>query len=1075
MLFFKRFYRNYGFRRIQHLQSPPINNLAGLILPRASVFHYLPEDSVTKGIPSDHWAVKDSARLVMVDHVKELSPNAREGNPRRNAVLADTEIKQYHRRHRKLKLVRDLARNTRDPRTPLVVNYALLPELYRYMESIYTAHYKLTNINGTLFNTIGNYVERLDREHFVTINLPTPIPTLTEFRRAETNLNRQIMAAFNSAEHLLILELWKWLGPNRDKGQMAVLSETTLQRLNFIIIHDNKWILFNLGVIDQWRRELEAEVPALEAELKFALESHPETLEPGLGDKLKLAFEANDESIVKPDALQKRFLRILMALFESTTPVTDVSDAELVEEKQNSPLPEVGDDKEGEIEEVSSVDTLPPEAPDTQEDVRRVLREEVVTDDEIEAELDALRKIVEEAQQVTFDDPFVEVPVTLTDGVMNRAEELAGEGVISAAEYKRYEKIAATHKEIKNPYTGKGSLLDFAKIEPEELTIETPEVFSDNPAVIDKSMLASTVHDFDRRYIKDVLKRDVVRNVMTFNRAGVAVTDYQVEAVEDIANEYEIHTVKLTPVSGKSSTIRFKLPVIKEDGTYVANGVLYRSRKQRADLPIRKVRPNKVALTSYYGKVFVERSEKVVHDYGQWLIREIRSAGLNKDDPRITELRTARSVNSELKLPRLYSILGSAFVSFNAGGIEFFFNYARRLKHFGEAVVNVVEVDGLVMVGTRGKVPVVVDDNNTLYLSANENLEVLGKIEDVVQFDRSGAPVDVAELLVFGKAIPLGVVLAYHTGLQRLIANLPGEVKRVPAGEKIQLSDSEFAIRFEDESLVVSREDRLASLILGGFNNYKKSLRRYSIHDFNKKAVYLNVLDDFGLGNRHLRELDLMHDMFIDPITEDILKEMSEPTTWLGLLRRSVELLLTDYSPQEVDLEFMRIRGYERIAGAVYLEMVKSMRGYTAREGTANASVDMKPFAVWETINSDPSKVQVEESNPIKNINEKESVTFTGVGGRGKTSMVKRTRVFGRTDMGTISEATVDSGDVAINTYTSANPKFANLRGITKRYDPANDGAASVLSTGALLSPAADTDDPKRVKNLPSCMGTYNN
>ena len=86
-------------------------------------------------------------------------------------------------------------------------------------------------------------------------------------------------------------------------------------------------------------------------------------------------------------------------------------------------------------------------------------------------------------------------------------------------------------------------------------------------------------------------------------------------------------------------------------------------------------------------------------------------------------------------------------------------------------------------------------------------------------------------------------------------------------------------------------------------------------------------------------------------------------------------------------------------------------------------------------------------------------MTYGGVGGRSSRSMTKRTRIYHKNDMGTISEATVDSGDVAINTYTSADPQFTSLRGISKRYEIGKTGATALLSSSALLAPCTDRDD----------------
>jgi hypothetical protein len=73
--------------------------------------------------------------------------------------------------------------------------------------------------------------------------------------------------------------------------------------------------------------------------------------------------------------------------------------------------------------------------------------------------------------------------------------------------------------------------------------------------------------------------------------------------------------------------------------------------------------------------------------------------------------------------------------------------------------------------------------------------------------------------------------------------------------------------------------------------------------------------------------------------------------------------------------------------------------------------------------------------------------------------MVGRTRVFHPNDMGVISESTKDSADVAITTFTPADPTLISVRGVTRRFDYNKDGITSVLSSPALLSPGADRDD----------------
>jgi hypothetical protein len=62
-------------------------------------------------------------------------------------------------------------------------------------------------------------------------------------------------------------------------------------------------------------------------------------------------------------------------------------------------------------------------------------------------------------------------------------------------------------------------------------------------------------------------------------------------------------------------------------------------------------------------------------------------------------------------------------------------------------------------------------------------------------------------------------------------------------------------------------------------------------------------------------------------------------------------------------------------------------------------------------------------------VKEKENVTTSGTGGRSKLSQVRRHRAFHESDVGIRSEGNVDSGDVGINYYLTANPNYTSYVG----------------------------------------------
>ena len=81
-------------------------------------------------------------------------------------------------------------------------------------------------------------------------------------------------------------------------------------------------------------------------------------------------------------------------------------------------------------------------------------------------------------------------------------------------------------------------------------------------------------------------------------------------------------------------------------------------------------------------------------------------------------------------------------------------------------------------------------------------------------------------------------------------------------------------------------------------------------------------MESKGISSVYIREMELTDQMFVDPITRRILNEMGEPITFRGLLVRASEMLLTYSHPDSQDTNYQRFRGYERLPGAVYKDLV---------------------------------------------------------------------------------------------------------------------------------------------------------
>jgi len=479
-------------------------------------------------------------------------------------------------------------------------------------------------------------------------------------------------------------------------------------------------------------------------------------------------------------------------------------------------------------------------------------------------------------------------------------------------------------------------------------------------------------------------------------------------------------------------------------------------------LPIRKIDPYTVALTSYYGKTFVSVNQKKTNNSLRWIINNINKASMSEDSL-IKEIAPAMVFDNNFKAPYIYSALSTSFKGFKIDDLNFNFDRSDRTNIVSKELLDLLEINGSIVAGKTDKNEPIIIDNNSLFFKYSKQLLIpLGDIYDVLHLTKLDSPIDYSEIRIFSKTIPIGIVLSYFIGFRKLIKLLNAKYRIVEGRKNKQLDKNEYVISFRDISYVFSRDDGYNSLILAGFLEYEKTIKQYESNMFDRKDIYLNILGNKGLSSLYIRELNSTNQLFVDAITKDILIAMNEPVTFMGLLIRATELLMTYYHPDSQDMDHMRIKGYERIAGSIYKELTTAVRQFRNKNISGKSKVDISPYQIWQSIMKDPSIKLVEDINPIQNLKESEIVTYVGEGGRSKESMNKSSRAYHENDLGIVSEATVDSSDVGINTYLSADPNFLNMRGISKK--DKNVNPTNIISTSALLAPGSSHDDAKRVE-----------
>lgn len=275
------------------------------------------------------------------------------------------------------------------------------------------------------------------------------------------------------------------------------------------------------------------------------------------------------------------------------------------------------------------------------------------------------------------------------------------------------------------------------------------------------------------------------------------------------------------------------------------------------------------------------------------------------------------------------------------------------------------------------------------------------------------------------------------------------DVKYVPKPNDIH-------IKFADRVLHINRYPLAHSLIVAGLDYFDVS--RYYMSEFESKDVYYRLLMDKKLSINYIKGMDSFYDLFIDNMTYSVLKMMHEPTTVRDLLIRATVLLTTtDHLPASSGYNH-RIRGYEQFAGVVYNELAREFAAYQSKHG-ANNKFSVNPDAVYLRIIQNASMLPAESGSPIEDMTLMCDMTYGGVGGRSADSFVITDRHYDASDIGVVSESTVDNQKVAFNSALSYNPNIVNTLGMPAEIKQEDLKASQVFSPHALLFPFSTNDD----------------
>ena len=129
------------------------------------------------------------------------------------------------------------------------------------MKSLYSEYFKWYNQEAALWKNVGKVAAESDRHQFIRLRLPRVLPSIPDYRIAEsTEVNQRVVKLFREPESRFLLELWKWMGEYRKDSLLNHIPEDKLDRVNLIFEESGKWTFVNLGLLNNWRKATKKEL-----------------------------------------------------------------------------------------------------------------------------------------------------------------------------------------------------------------------------------------------------------------------------------------------------------------------------------------------------------------------------------------------------------------------------------------------------------------------------------------------------------------------------------------------------------------------------------------------------------------------------------------------------------------------------------------------------------------------------------------------------------------------------------------------------------------------------------------------
>lgn len=469
-------------------------------------------------------------------------------------------------------------------------------------------YYRRMNIIlSSIFNTVEQMTS-LGKQQFIVIPWSTEVFDKQLFIRSRKVLSPITIRRPDSFHYIFMMHLVNYMWLDAETSMFNKLSEDALRQLNIVLKCGTKYVFYNLWDIKSLNDKNKAYyrfVNQLNLLAVLGRSDVPDSkVQELVGSTIEVTESVASDGVVTAEVGREYKVK-------SDTPIT----AEEVDTKKDEATESV----------IAKIDNT----------ISSVVKSVITPNRVVTHAIKEVPIVTPPATEVEH-KKFVDNPIfnaTASKKLSNEEHDQISEEYVSeidAETYKfideqdhltpkqkeRYKKLSQTYKTL----TIDGESLESLLLKPQDIDIHSADIDADLVGDIpDKSALSSSIMNFDKIYMKTTYKKQMAAILTSFQKNGVFIKNIKQDKTITEMNNWSHYSIQYEDINGKSSTIKFTLPVVDREGRVKVDGKRQVLKKQRINLPIVKISDTEVSLASNYNKTRVERNINKAHNFFSYI------------------------------------------------------------------------------------------------------------------------------------------------------------------------------------------------------------------------------------------------------------------------------------------------------------------------------------------------------------------------------------------------------------------------------------------------------------------------